>query len=201
MLDRKPLIWFLIIAFALAWVLFLLPLALAAPGTRGYQVAATIAWSAAMWAPGLAAIVATRWVAKEGLKTLNLGRLGDWRAYIWAWLLFPLLAVATGLLTLAFGAGEVDTQFSMIKQALAAAPGRAAIPVSLVVLIQVAAALTIGPLINMLLALGEELGWRGFLLPRLLPIGQWKVILLSGAIWGIWHARSSCRDTTTPPAR
>jgi membrane protease YdiL (CAAX protease family) len=37
-------------------------------------------------------------------------------------------------------------------------------------------------------ALGEELGWRGFLLPRLLPLGQWRAILLSGAIWGIWHA-------------
>jgi hypothetical protein len=36
--------------------------------------------------------------------------------------------------------------------------------------------------------LGEELGWRGFLLPRLLPIGQTRAIGLSGAIWGIWHA-------------
>ena len=35
---------------------------------------------------------------------------------------------------------------------------------------------------------GEELGWRGFLLPRLLPLGQWRAIVLSGAIWGFWHA-------------
>ena len=44
------------------------------------------------------------------------------------------------------------------------------------------------PLINTLLALGEELGWRGLLLPELLPLGQWGAILLSGVIWGFWHA-------------
>ena len=36
--------------------------------------------------------------------------------------------------------------------------------------------------------MGEELGWRGFLLPRLLSLGQWKALLISGFIWGIWHA-------------
>lgn len=44
------------------------------------------------------------------------------------------------------------------------------------------------PLINTLLALGEELGWRGLLLPELLPLGQRRAILLSGVIWGFWHA-------------
>ena len=44
------------------------------------------------------------------------------------------------------------------------------------------------PLINTLLALGEELGWRGSLLPELLPLGQRRAILLSGVIWGFWHA-------------
>jgi membrane protease YdiL (CAAX protease family) len=60
--------------------------------------------------------------------------------------------------------------------------------VEIVVLAQVASALTFAPFINMLFALGEELGWRGFLLPRLIPLGQWKAMLLSGAIWGLWHA-------------
>lgn len=36
--------------------------------------------------------------------------------------------------------------------------------------------------------MGEELGWRGFLLPKLLPLGQWKAILISNIIWGLWHA-------------
>lgn len=36
-------------------------------------------------------------------------------------------------------------------------------------------------------AFGEELGWRGFLLPELLPIGTGKAVTLHGAIWGAWH--------------
>jgi membrane protease YdiL (CAAX protease family) len=37
-------------------------------------------------------------------------------------------------------------------------------------------------------AFGEEWGWRGYLLPRLLPLGQWRALLASGVIWGLWHA-------------
>jgi membrane protease YdiL (CAAX protease family) len=188
MLNRKPLIWFLTIAFGLAWILFLLPLTFGPPGSIPRQIATTVSWSLAMWAPGLGAIIATRWVAGEKLGTLNLRRLGDWRAYLWAWLLFPALTVVTGLLTWALRAGELDTQFNAIQSSLAAVPGGTALPAGLFVLIQVAAGLTIGPLINTIFALGEELGWRAFLLPRLLPLGQWRAIVISGAIWGIWHA-------------
>ncbi|XUK61944.1 CPBP family intramembrane metalloprotease [Plantibacter sp. RU18] len=43
-------------------------------------------------------------------------------------------------------------------------------------------------LIGSLSAFGEELGWRGWLLPNLLSLGTWPALLLSGAIWGVWHA-------------
>jgi membrane protease YdiL (CAAX protease family) len=187
-IEQKPLIWFLAIAFGLAWILFVLPLAFRQGNPVTTQLMYAVFWSLAMWAPGLGAILATRYAAGESLRTLNLGRLGEKRAYLWAWLLPPALAIATGLLTLAFGIGQLDLQFTMIKQALAGAPGGEAIPAGIVVAIQAATAFTIGPLINTIFALGEELGWRGFLLPRLLPLGQWKAILLSGAIWGVWHA-------------
>lgn len=188
MINRKPILWFLVIAFGMAWVFFLLPLAFGKPGSFNRQIATTVLWAMAMWAPGLGAIVATRWVAGKRLGALNLGRLGDWRAYLWAWLLFPALAVVTGLLTLAFGAGELDTKFTLIKNSLAAVPGGEVIPAGVVVLIQVALGLTLGPLFNTIFALGEELGWRGFLLPGLMPLGQWRAIGISGIIWGIWHA-------------
>ena len=188
MINRRPLIWFLIIAFGLAWILFLLPLAFGSPSSTSRQIAIQVLWALAMWAPGLGAIIATRWIAGDRLGTLNLRRLGDWRAYLWAWLLFPALAVATSLLTWAFGAGKLDTQFTLIKNSLAAVPGGQTIPAGLIVLIQIAVGLTLGPLFNTIFALGEELGWRGFLLPRLLPLGQWRAIGLSGAIWGVWHA-------------
>ena len=35
--------------------------------------------------------------------------------------------------------------------------------------------------------LSEELGWRGYLLPKLMPLGKPKAYLLMGLIWGMWH--------------
>lgn len=46
----------------------------------------------------------------------------------------------------------------------------------------------LGGLLNALPALGEEIGWRGWLWPRLLRLGALPAILLSGVIWGVWHA-------------
>ena len=34
---------------------------------------------------------------------------------------------------------------------------------------------------------GEEFGWRAYLLPKLMPLGARKAILLSGAVWGMFH--------------
>lgn len=50
------------------------------------------------------------------------------------------------------------------------------------------------PMISMLvgatlfafIALGSELGWRGYLFTRLLPMGRAKASVLTGLCWGIW---------------
>jgi uncharacterized protein len=187
MVNRKAISLFLAIAFGLAWILFVLPIPFGPPGTPVRQTVTLICWSLAMWAPGLGAILATRYAAGEPLRSLNLGRLGEKRAYLWAWLLPPVLAILAGLFTWLLGAGQLDREFSFIRGAIPEIEGQT-VPVGLIVAGQILAALTVGPLFNTLFALGEELGWRGFLLPRLLPLGQWRAILLSGAIWGVWHA-------------
>lgn len=45
-----------------------------------------------------------------------------------------------------------------------------------------------GITMNAILAFGEEIGWRGFLLRELRALGFWKASLLIGLIWGPWHA-------------
>jgi len=47
---------------------------------------------------------------------------------------------------------------------------------------------TAGVLVSCLSALGEELGWRGFLVPQLAQVTSFpRVALISGAIWALWH--------------
>ena len=36
-------------------------------------------------------------------------------------------------------------------------------------------------------SLGEELGWRGYLLPQLLSIGWTRAMVLVGLVWAAWH--------------
>jgi len=38
-----------------------------------------------------------------------------------------------------------------------------------------------------IVAFGEEYGWRGYLLPRLMPLGEIKASLILGVIWSLWH--------------
>ena len=43
-------------------------------------------------------------------------------------------------------------------------------------------------LVNGLFSLGEELGWRGFMLPQMLGRHSWlNAALLTGLLWALWH--------------
>ena len=50
-----------------------------------------------------------------------------------------------------------------------------------------AAVLLIGGASSLPLTIGEEYGWRGYLLPRLLPLGETRATLVLAGIWGLWH--------------
>lgn len=45
-----------------------------------------------------------------------------------------------------------------------------------------------GVTVNMLFAVGEELFWRGYLFAKLQHLGIFRASLLTGIIWGLWHA-------------
>ena len=52
---------------------------------------------------------------------------------------------------------------------------------------RLAVVMTLGIIIGFLSGLGEEIGWRGYLLPKLVKANVRYPILASGIIWGTWH--------------
>jgi membrane protease YdiL (CAAX protease family) len=50
------------------------------------------------------------------------------------------------------------------------------------------AALVAGFTINGVFAFGEEYGWRGWLADELRPLGAFWANVITGVLWGLWHA-------------
>jgi membrane protease YdiL (CAAX protease family) len=197
-MERKSLVWFLGITLLISWPLFLTPLLFREMEPVNKQLMTQSFWAIAMWGPGIAAIITTVFIAKQPFKNVRLNTLGSKRFYLWAWFLPIGITIIGGLLTLLLGISELDLNFTMIRESMASAAGGNSVPVENIISIQVLLALTLAPFINVLFALGEELGWRGFLLPHLMPLGQWKAILISGVIWGVWHAPTIAQGLNYP---
>lgn len=196
--DFRGVLWFVGLTFGLTWALWS-TLWLPAVGDNRYLVLAIT--SLGMWGPGISALLVTRFVLAESWRSTTLDRLGRRRYYLWAWVLAPIgTLVATGL-TVILGVAQFDSEFGQLRAMIEATTGTPLpIPLWAIVAIQVAQALTIAPLINALFAVGEELGWRGFLLPRLMAAGltQWRALIVSGVVWGLWHAPVILRGHNYP---
>ncbi|MFP4644845.1 MAG: CPBP family intramembrane glutamic endopeptidase [Spirochaetales bacterium] len=147
-----------------------------------------------MWAPAAAA-VAVQLAYREPIRRGCLLRIGRIRVLLVAWLLPTVVfALTLGIALLlprvrwtrdyARFLEEMGLDSETIAQSIAqleAIP----VPTPLFFIFQ---ALVAGLTINALFAFGEELGWRGFLLRELAPLGFWKLSVLTGGIWGVWHA-------------
>jgi membrane protease YdiL (CAAX protease family) len=53
--------------------------------------------------------------------------------------------------------------------------------------VQVGMALVRASTVGLILSFGEEFGWRAYLLPKLMPLGGRKAVLLVAVIHGAWH--------------
>lgn len=184
---------FTLIACGLAW-LVILPLWLGgglAEPISGFLLPVM------MCTPAIAALIvvfAMRTPTRgERLRVLGLWPLRPAKRVVWlmvlGWLAPPVLVALSVLLAAALGFVRLDSSFSGFAHELEKAlpPGTPLPPVGVVVAAQVAA-IPLGSLFNSILAFGEELGWRGWLVPALRPWGTWPALLLSGAVWGLWHS-------------
>lgn len=180
---------FLLLAYGLAWAAQI-GLVLGLQGVSGGMAAlgggVLVAAAALMWPPAVGAYVARRWVERSGFADAGL-RWPPWRPALLAWFGPTLLTLVALLLSLPIY--PFDPTFAMLQQMAEQTGQPLPAPVEVIVLAQIAAALTIAVPINAVFAFGEEFGWRGYLLPRLIGLLDfWPGMLLHGAIWGLWHA-------------
>ncbi|HEX6831140.1 MAG TPA: CPBP family intramembrane glutamic endopeptidase [Methyloceanibacter sp.] len=139
---------------------------------------------ALMWTPAAASVVA-RLILREGFADVSFrigGRRG-WKAVMLA-LSFPIIF---GLISygIAWVTGLVHFSPQPIPMA-AQFVGDNSSPV-LVFLVNLAVAATVVTILSVRTAAGEEIGWRGYMLTRLIDAGVPKPVLASGIIWGVWH--------------
>ena len=133
-----------------------------------------------MWCPGVAAIV-MRLVSQRNLRGTGWG-WGATRWQVLSYFLPPAVClVVYGLVWLTgtggFSAGGLTESFSQNL-------GGIKVPFAAVLGLLV----TVGFLQGAFFGLGEEIGWRGFLVPELARLTSFtKTALISGAFWAVYH--------------
>jgi len=194
--DWKRIFIFLAFAFGISWAIALV-IYLTGGLTNspvytiaGIEISLALLLMASfyMYGPALANII-TRLISKEGFKNLHLKPdFGQkrWVYFLISWFLPGPLTIAGMVLFFLLFPEHYDSGLSLIKSQMGLA-GINQVNPWLIVALQTLQATLFAPLLNMLPSFGEEFGWHGYLLPKLLPLGGRKAILLTGIIWGVWH--------------
>ena len=133
-------------------------------------VTGDLGWIYAMpWSVALSSIIA-RLVVREGVADVSF-RLGGPRTLYWivVGVLYPLVVSLV-----AFGAAWLTGLAPFVPP-----------PPEFVsaILFNVA----VGTVFAAFTALAEEIGWRGYMLTRLIDAGVPRPVLVSGVIWGLWY--------------
>jgi membrane protease YdiL (CAAX protease family) len=191
-----PILAFICLSFALAWAVAL-PLWQGAGIESPYLTPIAVVM---MFTPALAAFIVGKVTDPRAAMAASLG-LSSWRPWrrtlrfsLFAMLASLLMMVVALLVAAALGlyrfdivhfsglAEMVKTQFAGREAQLAKLPSP-----GLLAAAAIAQVVLTGPLAAVA-ALGEEIGWRGWLLPRLMPLGTLPALALSGVVWALWHA-------------
>ncbi|MDI3280386.1 MAG: CPBP family intramembrane metalloprotease [Bacillota bacterium] len=184
---------FLALTFGADWLLAGL---FAAGGGRWNTPASLAVAVLYMLVPMLGALAVQRLYREPVKEPLGLSfRLNRW--FLVGWLLPPAIAVAALGVSLLFPGVEYSPEmagmFERFRDLLT--PEQLEQMRRQVELLPVhpfwlglVQGLITGATINAAVALGEELGWRGFLQRELAPLGFWRSSALIGLIWGVWHA-------------
>jgi membrane protease YdiL (CAAX protease family) len=184
-----PVLWFLVIVCAVTWGI---EFALIRSGIRfdtGQPLYTPTLWLlVTMWVPGLTALAVTAVFEGGGIRgvasALSL-RPGPAGPYFLTLLAVPVIFAVIYALAWAAGFTTPDPTLTALTRA---SGDPEAVTLTTLFTVMLPASMVMGPAIQFIFALGEELGWRGFLLTRLLVLGKVRAYLLLGLIWGLWHA-------------
>lgn len=177
--ESKSALVFVGITFALSWayemgIIWPYQFALGAEPTQMQVAVRTTLIALVMFFPAIGALL-TRLVLREGFagSMLRPHLPSRWRTYLWAWFA-PMLLTAAGCVV----------YYLCYPDRLGPCTVPAGQGPLMVLLVLVC------PLLNAINTFGEEWGWRAYLLPKLMQAhGRFvPVTLLTGLIWGLWHA-------------
>lgn len=190
--ESKRLLIFLALAFGITWVAFFAYILSGNSWNAESEITPMEQLvSLGMLGPA-AAMLLTRYVTKEGFAvtgedSMMLGiRLRDkkWIYFVIAMLLpWIYYELGNGLLLLVNqGAFDIGN------------PSRLGISDAEqgIVFMQPLAAIVSGTIVSFA-AFGEEAGWRGYMMPKMVRLwGMKKAVLIGGIIWGMWHWPLTC---------
>jgi membrane protease YdiL (CAAX protease family) len=180
--GEKDRIWLKIGLFYVLTLLLTLPMEFLNHHAQGNGVRVLVV--AAMWCPALAAVI-TILLFREDIATLGW-RWGSWRYIRWA-LIIPVLYVLPAYLAVwVLGLGgfyNADFAATVTRDY-----GFGSAPAAVGLIGYLLLTVTAGLVMSIARALGEEIGWRGFLVPQLAKVtGFVGVGLISGLLWAAWH--------------
>lgn len=197
-LDVKRILIFLAFAFGIAWSMGLIvyltgglvdsPVLVEVPGVMNLTLATVLIAVAYMWAPALGNIL-TRLVTREGWHDAKLKprlRRG-WPYWLAAIFLPAVLTIIGAVVFFLLFPQYFDPELGVLQSMLGESASLMPVPLWGLVVIQVVQGILLSPIINSLFTFGEEFGWRGYLQPKLMPLGGRRTMLLMGVIWGVWH--------------
>ena len=188
-LDTKGIFSFLAITFV---VTYAIEGGLILSGFRMTQLPASygqLIIAAVMWVPAVATVLTIKFITREGFAIVNF-RFGSWKPYLTSGLIVPICFVIIYGMTWLLGLDQPDWGMEQFLAIIRSAAGTDLPPMpssALVLPVLFVVTLIIAPFVNGLFGFGEELGWRGYLLPKLMVLGKLKAYLLLGIVWGLWH--------------
>src|SRR5215471_4057708 len=182
-IDSKVRVWKKIVCFYALTMLFSLSFGAFVLHAGKLDAGNLLYVTGAMWSPGLAAF-ATKKIFGENIRDLPW----RWPATRWAWLayLIPIgYALPVYLVVWLTGLGAFDV--SMLTR-IATDFGWKHLPAVPTLFLFVLTTATLGMIGKLSRALGEEIGWRGFLVPELSKVVGFPGIgLISGLMWAAYH--------------